>query len=112
MKLFMDLLMTVLVCGAVIFLIRLLKLAVVMPVSTGKGISMFTVLKVCGSAPALEQVLKSLSSMKDDGKMAVIILDCGMDAETRKVAELSAGNKSEIILCDKSEIEEVITELI
>ena len=92
-----------------IFFIRAVKSALIMPVKTFKGIDMFAVVRVKGSVPQLEQTIKSLSYIREDGKMPIIILDDGMDEDTRKIAHLASKSKDEITVRDGMSLESMMT---
>ena len=111
MKLFIDILTSLAVCAFIIVFIRAVKSVIIMPVKKCKGIEMFTVLRVEGSVPQLEQTLKSLAFVKDDGKMPVIIVDGGMDENTRKIAELSARSKSEIQIWNQDQFDDMMADM-
>lgn len=92
-----------------IFFIRAVKSALIMPVKIFKGMEMFAVVRVKGSVPQLEQTIKSLSYIREDGKMPIIIIDDGMDDDTKKIAYLASKSRDEISIRDGIDTESMMT---
>ena len=63
-----------------------------MPVKLGEGQSLTAVIRVKGSAPELENTVNAIEWLRADGTlpMSVLIVDDGMDSETRRTARLLA----------------------
>lgn len=93
MQLLTDAVTAVLICAVIVVFMRGLRSLLTIPVSSDENIEVCAVIKVYSSANRLEQTVKSLESIKDDGKMIMIIEDHGMDWETRKIAEILASKR-------------------
>ena len=60
------------------------------PIHPGKGERLEAVLRVSGDAPGLENTLRGLLWLKNSGRvrMDIVIVDEGMEPDTRQTAEL------------------------
>ena len=58
-----------------------------------------------GAAPELEHTVRMLqrSRYEDGGFTHIVILDCGMDEEARRVAALLCHDDYDVSLCEKAE---------
>ncbi len=110
MDIFLEFIITVLISFLLIFAIWLIYGRLVTPVKGGKGEKLYLVVRASGSTPDLSHTAKSLRWLRKNGRLDtdLIIADGGMDAESRKMAEIIAQDCSEIKLCDLSELETVL----
>ena len=71
-------------------LVLLLHELLLCPVRPGEGERLETALRVRGEAPGLEQTLRGLLWLRKSGRvrMEIVIIDEGMEPETRRTAEL------------------------
>jgi hypothetical protein len=83
------------ISGALVFLLWLLRGALLTPVRLGKNESLRLTLRVCGPEPALENTVRALLWLMEEGVLPaeLAIEDGGMDAETRRAAEILAENE-------------------
>lgn len=70
----------------------LLRGVMLTPVKTGSNTSLKICLSVTGAEPMLEQTVDSVLWLMENGTLSaeIVLLDCGMDAETAAVAEALA----------------------
>jgi len=66
-----------------------LKESLYFPMRVGENVRIRVLIEVCGDAPELENVAKSVLFLKNSGRLTgeVQLLDQGMSAETAAVAE-------------------------
>ena len=71
---------------------------------------LFTVIAASGSAEELEQTVMSLVWLCENGKIKtrIVIADCGLTAQSRKLAELLA--KDGVMLCQPGEFTRLLEE--
>jgi len=77
------------IAGTLILFVWLLRGMLLMPLTKGKHTKMTVVVKVQGREPCLEQTISGLNWLSSNGTLPanVVIVDDGMDEETRTVAE-------------------------
>ena len=83
-----------LIAAAVLFLCWKLRGVMLTPVCRGKGQSLELILRVSGASPELEATVDGLLWLINDGVLfgRIVLLDDGMDEETREIARrLSLG---------------------
>ncbi len=104
---FFEFIITVLISFLVILVIWLIYGRLITPVKAGKGEKLYIVVCASGSTPDLSQTAMGVRWLVKNGRLDtdLIIADSGMDAESRKMAEIIARDCSEIKLCDLSELE-------
>lgn len=73
---------------------------IICPVRPGKGEQLEAVLHVNGSAPGLENTLRGLVWLRSSGRvyMNIVVIDEGMDADTRQTARLLCNEKNGAVL--------------
>ena len=94
----------VLMLAAVAMLVFWLLYGIILcPVKPGRGERLEAVLRVKGSAPCLENTLRGLMWLRGSGRvdMAIVIVDEGMDEDTRQTAELLCDEGSGVALISK-----------
>ena len=94
----------VLMLAAVAMLVFWLLYGIIIcPVKPGRGERLEAVLRVKGSAPCLENTLRGLMWLRGSGRvdMAIVVVDEGMDEDTRQTAELLCGEDSGVALISK-----------
>ena len=111
MELFADIVIAVVVCGAVAAVIWSLKGLLLTPVRRRENADVFAVIRAKDDAQGLEQAVKGLVWLKDSGKaeLGLIIADDGMNFEARRRAQLLA-EKSGAVVCAAERICEVTEE--
>ena len=92
------------IAAALAALIWLLRGVMLIPVRTGENQSVTLVLRVSGSAKGLEHTVDGLIWLIQNGTIPaeLILLDGGMDEETRNAAEILAADLG-IALCRPEE---------
>ena len=94
----------VLMLAAVAMLVFWLLYGIIIcPVKPGRGERLEAVLRVKGSAPCLENTLRGLMWLRGSGRvdMGIVVMDEGMDEDTRQTAELLCGEGSGVALISK-----------
>ncbi|MBR6521701.1 MAG: hypothetical protein IKT47_03450 [Oscillospiraceae bacterium] len=94
----------VLMLAAVAMLVFWLLYGIIIcPVKPGRGERLEAVLRVKGSAPCLENTLRGLMWLRGSGRvdMAIVVVDEGMDEDTRQTVELLCGEGSGVALISK-----------
>jgi hypothetical protein len=83
-------LLAVVIAGAVLLTLWLLRGVMLTPVRTGKNASLAMVLTVSGPAPELENTVDALMWLGQNGTLRarLVVRDAGMDSQTRQVAEI------------------------
>lgn len=84
--------------------------AVRTPVPQVKGTRLYTVLRVSGCCPEIEQTVDGILWLDRKGslKTDIIIVDCGIDRETDKILRLLAKENCKITICEPRELEALI----
>lgn len=105
-----EIIIAVLVAIGVFAFIWLMSGAMSTPVKCGKGTKLWTVLRVSGKSPELEQTIDGILWLDRKGtlKTDIIIVDAGMEYETNKISELLAKDNSKITICDPHQLEALI----
>ena len=82
------------------------------PVRCGRGTGVSTVVTARGSAEGLEQTLKGLIWLEENGIVVarILIVDCGMDEEGLALARLLAKKYANIVICQAEEVRQWIVE--
>ena len=104
---FVKVLAVLLLAAVAVLIFTLLYEIIICPVKPGKGERLQAVLRVSGSAPCLENTLRGLLWLRDSGRvdMSIVIVDEGMDADTRQTAELLCGEGSGVELLSGNKYE-------
>lgn len=89
---FWKILLAALAAALVIFLLWWARGAMLCPVRLGRHTALSLVLRVSGAEPALEETLDALVWLRENGTLRgnIIVVDAGMDDDTRRTAELAA----------------------
>ena len=69
------------------------------------------VIETCGEAKTLEYTVRALlrSRYEEGGFSRVVIVDCGLADEPRRVAELLCRSEYEVYLCQREELTDFFT---
>ena len=97
---FVKILAVLMLAAVAILIFALLYEIIICPVRPGKGERLQAVLRVSGSAPCLENTLRGLLWLRSSGrvKMGIVVVDEGMDEDTRQTAQLICSEESGIVL--------------
>ena len=112
MEIIFDCIVALLISGALVTLIHVVRTVMRMPVPKTDGARLFTVIAVRGDAPQLEQTVDALIWLKTNGTLSgdVIIADCGLAPDARKVAELLARDSGCVSVCPLEQISREVGE--
>lgn len=101
-----EIIITAAVTLGILLVLWMLKGAMVTPAPVGEGQLITTVIRVTGGAPELQRTIDALVWVTQNGgpRSRVVIEDAGMDAETRKMAELLARDNESVSLCRKGDL--------
>ena len=90
-----------LIAAAVLFLCWKLRGVMLTPVCRGKGQSLELILRVSGASPELEATVDGLLWLINDGVLfgRIVLLDDGMDEETREIARRLSLGQGNVTLC-------------
>jgi len=82
------------------------------PVRCGRGTGVSTVVTARGSAEGLEQTLKGLVWLEENGIVVarILIVDCGMNEEGLALARLLTKRHANIVICQAEEVKQWIEE--
>jgi hypothetical protein len=105
-----DLLTALLLCGAVTALAYGVARVMFRQGAAGGGntAAAYTVLAVSGNADDLELTVKTLLHNRDARR--VLITDCGLGAESRRMAEILARDYPQVRVCSPNELPQILTE--
>ena len=110
---FVKVLAVLMLAAVAVLIFTLLYEIIICPVKPGKGERLQAVLRVSGSAPCLENTLRGLLWLRGSGRVAmgIVVVDDGMDEDTRQTAQLLSGEESGIVLLRKKEYENLWTKV-
>jgi len=76
------------------------------------GAELFTVIAATGDAASLEQTVRDLLWLTKNGrvKTRIVIADCGLCGQTRKLAELLARDFCNVTLCTPGQLPLILEE--
>lgn len=104
---FVKIIAALMLAAVALLMFVLLYGIIICPVKPGRGERLDAVLRVKGNAPCLENTLRGLLWLQGSGRvdMGIVIVDEGMDDDTRQTAELLCGEGSgvELLTCNKYE---------
>ena len=101
----MELILSFCVTAALILTLWYIRGMLFRPVRIGRGQRIYSLLRVSGNVPELEQTVNALLWYRNSGTIphSVIIIDSGMSLDTRETAAKLAKAKA-VILCDAREL--------
>lgn len=110
MSIFFEIIIAISIIGVVLALLYIARGALFTPVPRAVGTNLYTVVAVCGDASQLEQTVDGLLWLEKSGTMRslVLITDCGLSAEGRKIAALLTKDNRHVVVCNPSEITDFI----
>lgn len=112
MSIFTEIAITILVAVVVAMLLWKFYAFMLTPVKLGKGADVRTILRIDGDCSDIEQTVDGLLWLSRNGilKSRVVIADCGMNPETREIAEVIVKKHSDIAICDIGELAKMLGE--
>lgn len=107
MNVLVEILITIILGSVVAYIMYKFYLFALSPVKLCKAARIWTILEICGSCPEIEQTVDGVMWLSQQGVLnsEILILDCGMDSETRELAEFVILKYSNIHLCNSNELE-------
>ena len=80
------------------------------PVRSGQGAEICTIISVHGSADGLEQTLKGLNWLTENGVLVgrIIIADCGLNDDGRELCGFALKKYAKVTLCRAKDVEQWI----
>ena len=86
---------------------------ILIPIKMGKDTDIWTVIKIEGECPEIEQTVDGLLWISRNGilKSKILILDCGMDTQTRELAETIIKRHSGLSLCKAENLKMYLGEI-
>lgn len=104
MEIMIWILLSVLICSCAVFSIWAVRGALITPVRSSPGNRLYAVVAVSGGPENLEQTIDGLLWLIRSGtlKCEIIIVDAGMDSDSRAMAALLARDDERIHLCGGS----------
>jgi len=106
---YLEIILTLIISAAVIGAVWLIYGKLITPIKVGRGEKLYMVVYAQGNSPDLSRTVEGLLWLISSGRvhMDVIIADGGLDAESRKMAEILARSYSEIKLCREANLTEL-----
>jgi len=82
------------------------------PVRSTRGLTVHTVLSVCGKAEGLEQAIEGLIWLQQNSTIdgQILIADCGMDDEGHTLVQLAIKKHNKITICKAEDVGQWIVE--
>ncbi len=107
MDIFFDTLITLFIASLIVVSVWLSYGRFVTPLKAGKGERLYAIIYAGGSAPNLDQTVNTLLGLLSRSRieMEVVIADGGLDAESRKMAELLTRGTEGVSICKASELD-------
>ncbi len=89
------------ICAAVIVMLHTARGVLVTPVPVDEGSSLFVVIPVSGDAERLEQTVKGLLWLYENGTLdcRIVISDCGLSESGRRIVSMLQSDGENVILC-------------
>lgn len=88
------------------WLLRMLGCTLLTPVRSSREAQLTLVIRACGNAPELEQLLRGIRWLREGGTLVadVLLVDCGMTDAARALCERAARQCEDLKLCNTEEI--------
>ena len=88
------------------WLLRMLGCTLLTPVRSGRDARLTLVIRACGDAPELEQLLRGIRWLRESGTLMadVLLVDCGLTDDARALCECAARRCEDLKLCKTEEI--------
>ncbi len=111
MNMFFETFITLIIAVFIVGAIWLIYGRFVTPVKGGKGERLYTLVYARGRTPDLSYTVGSILWLQNSGRinMKIVIVDAGLDEESRKAAEILARDYSTVKLCKATELDEYLT---
>lgn len=88
------------------WLLRMLGCALLTPVRSSREAQLTLVIRACGDAPELEQLLRGIRWLRESGTLMVdvLLVDCGLTDAARALCERAVRQCEDLKLCNTEEI--------
>lgn len=112
MSIITEIAITVLAAAIVALLLFKFYTFMLTPVKLRCGTDMWTVLRIEGDCPDIEQTVDGLLWLSNNGilKSSILIVDCGVNSETLAMVRAVVKKHSEITFCDLDGLETLLGE--
>lgn len=106
MKMFIQITLCALLILGFAWLLRMLGCALLTPVRSSRDARLTLVIRACGNAPELEQLLRGIRWLRESGTLMadVLLVDCGLTDTARALCERAARQCEDLKLCNTEEI--------
>lgn len=108
----LELVVILTVCGTFLLIIWLLRSLLATPVPKNDNTLLHMVIAVKGDGSCLEQTMQSLMWLRNEGSipMELIVCDCGLDENGRKLMTLAA-DKLDVVCCEAKNLDSLIGDI-
>ena len=112
MNMFFETLITLVIAIIIVGAVWMIYGKFVTPVKAGNGEKLYTIIYANGSAPDLSRTVDSMLWLLNSGRidMEIVIVDGGLDDESRKIAELLANGYGPVKTCKASKLVEIFND--
>lgn len=88
------------------WLLRMLGCALLTPVRSSREAQLTLVIRACGNAPELEQLLRGIRWLRESGTLMadVLLVDCGLTDAARALCERAVRRCEDLKVCKTEEI--------
>ena len=92
------------------WLLRMLGCTLLTPVRSSRDARLTLVIRACGDAPELEQLLRGIRWLREGGTLMadVLLIDCGLTDEGLQRAELLAQRFGRVQVLTQEELKKII----
>ena len=88
------------------WLLRMLGCTLLTPVRSSRDARLTLVIRACGDAPELEQLLRGIRWLRESGTLMadILLIDCGLTDDAAALCERAARRCEDLKLCNTEEI--------
>lgn len=106
MKMFIQITLCALLILGFAWLLRMLGCTLLTPVRSSRDARLTLVIRACGDASELEQLLRGIRWLHESGTLMadVLLVDCGLTDAARALCERAARRREDLKLCNTEEI--------
>ena len=106
MKMFIQITLCALLILGFAWLLRMLGCTLLTPVRSSRDARLTLVIRACGDAPELEQLLRGIWWLRESGTLMadVLLVDCGLTDDAVALCERAARRCEDLKVCKTEEI--------
>lgn len=106
MKMFIQITLCALLILGFAWLLRMLGCALLTPVRSSRDARLTLIIRACGDAPELEQLLRGIRWLHESRTLMadVLLVDCGLTDDAAALCERAARRCEDLRLCNTEEI--------